>query len=518
MSSAQGSGAIGIGGGFLSSLYKRGVRLWAEDGRLRFQAPKGALASEDLDKLRAFRAEIIELIGQMEFASNIPLQPRPAGCQVPLTATQLLAWNGIQKSDEKLSIRFCTIGVRIFGPLNAQLLKESIDALVRRHESLRTRIVALEGTPVQQVDPAAGGQLQLVDFGAVSAAHVEEDVGRLAQEFIDEKVDLAVGPVFAAKLFRLSDNEHVLILAIEHLFCDGVSMEILGREVWALYDRAIRGLPLVLPQLPVQFADYAVWQQKTYDVWEETHATYWKEHLQGAPCLRLPRDEGLVEAKNPTGTVFQLLLENSLSVRLREVARRERTLPALVLLTIYVAVMSRWHEQGDLVVGFASNGRYRPELRDMVGLLVDGMHLRIKVSEDDTFLHLLGRVKEEFQHACEHPQFGHVQDIIIPEGSSDFSLSFNWQPTSWMLWFASGGWQFNDQIRVQSFPLNRVWVAEFHPLFYDTGEGIGLAVTYRQDFLRAATVERFASELRSFAAKCAEDVFARVASISMKRA
>jgi hypothetical protein len=376
----------------------------------------------------------------------------------------------------------------------------------------------VEEIPVQHVDVAAGGQLKLINLGAVPAARVEEEVSRLAQEFINEKVDLRVGPLFAARLFRLSNNEHVLILAIEHLLSDGVSLEILGREVWALYDRATRGLPLSLPPLPVQFADYAVWQQQTYGIWEQTHATYWKERLQGAPCLKLPRDEGLVEAKTPSDTVFHLHLGNFLSDRLREVARRERTMSALVVITIYVAVMSRWHGQRDLVLEFVSNGRYRSELRDMIGLVVDLVPLRIKVSEDDTFLNLLDRVKTEFQSASEHPVFGHIE-VHRPEGSTDLSLHINWQPIKGMPWLARRGWQLNDEIRVQSFPVSwGLGTPEFFPMFYDTVDEISMAVVYRQDCFKAETIERFASELRLFAEKCTEHASARISSISMRRA
>lgn len=517
MRCAQGAGVIGNGGDLLSSLYKRGVRLWPENGKLRFQAPKGALVAEDFDNLRAFKEEIIELLEQIEFARNIPLLPRPVGCQVPLTALQLRIWKASKKLDEYRRTGSCTIGVRIFGPLNPQLLRESIDALVTRHESLRTRFIALEQIPVQHIDPSPGGQLQLVDLGAVPAARVEEEVSFLVREFLNEKVDLEVGPLFAAKLFRLSNNEHVLILAVDHILSDGVSLAILGKEVWALYDRATRGLPLSLPPLPVQFADYAVWQQQTYFIWEQTHAAYWKKHLQGAPCLKLPRDEGLVEAKNPTGTIFHLLFGNLLSDRLREVARQERTIAALVVLTIYVAVVSRWHEQSDLVIQFVSNERYRPELRDMIGLVVDLVPLRIKVSENDTFLDLLGRVKTEFQSASEHPVFGHIE-APRPEGSTESSLHFNWQPINRMPWLARHGWQLNDEVRVQPFPTSLEFTAEFIAWFYDTIDGICMTVMYRQDCFKAETIERFASELRSFAEKCAENAFACIASISMRRA
>lgn len=515
MTGARGSGTTENGGDFLSSLYKQGVKLWMENGNLRFQAPKGTLASGQLNKLRVFKAEIIELLKQTECPSDILLQPRPAGCRVPLTALQLLFWNGMQESEEKLSVRFCTTEVRITGPLNPRLLCEGIDALVSRHESLRTRFIVVDGVPTQCIDAAPGDSLQIVDLQAVPAACVEEEVTRLAQEFIHEKVDLSVGPLFAAKLFRISDCEHVLILAVEHLLSDGVSLEILDRELWTLYDQATRGQPLSLPHLPVQFADYAVWLQQTYDTWERKHAAYWKKCLRGAPCLKLPRDDGLLEAKSPVGTAFHFPFGSPLSVRLHDLAQRQRTLPAIVMLTIYVAVISRWHNRGDLVLDFVSNGRYYPELRDVVGLMIDEMHLRIEISKEDTFVNLLERVKLEFQFACEHPEFGHVRDLV-PEYESDFSLSFNWQPANWIPWLAGHHWQFNEQIRIQQFPLTRVWPAEFQPLFFDTVGGISLTVMYRQDLFKSTTIERFAAELRLFAERCVENPLTSITSISMR--
>src|SRR6202000_2033096 len=122
---------------------------------------------------------------------------------------------------------------------------------------------------------------------------------RLAQQFADEPIDLSVGPVFEAALLRISVREHVLILLLDHIVSDAASWGILSKEIWTSYSQAAHGQSSLLPNLSVQFPDYAVWQQRTHGAWLRKHEAYWRGHLSGAPRIRMPRDEGLPEAQQP---------------------------------------------------------------------------------------------------------------------------------------------------------------------------------------------------------------------------
>lgn len=497
----------------LSSLYERGVRLWTENGQVHFQVPKGKLHPEELDKLRMFKSEIVKLLQQAQVFAEEPIQPRPSDCLVPLMSVQRGIWDYYMKQNRELSERFCAVSLRVCGALNIPLLQKSIEAVVARHESLRTRFVAVDGVPRQHIDPACEFHLEVIEPVATSPASIAEEVDRLVHEFYHEKVDISVGPLFAAKLFRISDSEHVLLLTIEHIISDGVSLAILGREVWTLYDQALRGLPLRLPPLLVQLGDYAVWQHKTYDTWQKKHEAYWKERLRNAPRLELPRDEGAVEVTPVVSEILRFSFGHVLSARVREVARRERTFPALVVLTFYLAVMSRWYNQRDLMLVFISHGRNRPELANVIGFLVEFLYLRIEVSPEDRFIDLLKRVHSEFHSASYHQPFDPVQDLA-PDYSTD--LSFNWQPSNWAPWLADRQWQVNDQVTIRPYPLKPSIPAQFGQWFFETSDDIDVTVLYSSDSYSSTTIEQFRRELLLFAENCTQHPLTRVASISMK--
>lgn len=451
--------------------------------------------------------------------TDIPLRPRLAGCPVPLTAGQLWLWDDMIKRGTRLSEwRMCAASVRILGPLNTCLMRRSIEAVVQRHESLRTRIIQVDGIPRQHIDAASDDHFEVIDLAKVSPINVQREAKHVAQEFIEEKIDLSVGPLFDAKLLRLSNREHVLILALDHIVSDAVSYGILSRDIWTLYNQAAQGLPFSLPQLPVQFADYAVWQQRTYDAWLKKHEAYWRGRLTGAPRIQLPLGNGLAEVKHPTVSMLHIPFGKALSAKLRDVARRERTLLPLVVLTVYAAVVSRWCSQGDLVLGFASHGRHsRPELENMIGFLATGLLLRIEITKEESFLDLLKRVNLEFYSACNHQGIGRLRDIV-PECTID--VGFNWITTNWSRRSVHQKGEADGPVKMQPFPIQTFRSVEapflkFVPLFSDTAAGIIVTVLYRPDLFAKSTIERFGHSLRLFAAEFTQRPLASVASIAV---
>ena len=173
--------------------------------------------------------------------------------------------------------------MQCWGTLNVNLLRTCIEIVVRRHEALRTRIIALDGTPLQYIDKDGDVQLRVLEVERGSGEASDRKVQLLAEEIIKQKVDLSVGPLFAARLFRFSAWEHSLICALAPMIADATSVDILFREIWTLYGQGDRGLPFSLPPVVLQFGDYAVWEQKTYAAWRETHEAYWKRVLPVHP-------------------------------------------------------------------------------------------------------------------------------------------------------------------------------------------------------------------------------------------
>lgn len=492
----------------LSSLYRRGVRIWVENGQLRFQAPKGALLPEELARLRMFKNEIVGFLLDAPLAPDIPLEPRAAGYPAPLTAIQLRVWNYTVEKAARLSTRASGFAERIHGPLSTCILRESIEAVVRRHESLRTRFALADGVPTHIINSSCEFDFEVIDCRQLPPGSAESAIQCHAQEFLKEKVDLSVGPLFAVKLFRLSSCEHVLVLALDHMITDAVSNGILIREIWALYNQASQGSPLSLPTLSVQFADYAVWQQRTYSAWLDKNGAYWRKRLSHSPRTRLPCDVGLGEVAQLVGATLEISIGEELSIRLRDVARRQGTLLSLIVLTVYVAAMWRWCNEDDLVVGFVSNGRYRPELENVIGFVADILYLRIELHKQSSVLDLLNRIIFEFKSAYDHYDFGRVPDLI-PECWTE--LYFNWLSR----YRVQSSVECDGRIRVEPFRLAADWPAKFAPFFYDTNAGIRVTVMYRPDLIPRSMVEQFGRNLRCFAEVLVERPSASVASIVM---
>jgi hypothetical protein len=443
--------------------------------------------------------------------TEIPLKPRPPGCTVPLTAWQQRVWNHFAKRGKPLSVRMCAASVRLLGPLDICLLRRSIEAIVQRHEALRTTIVLVDGVPTQHVNTAYDDHVSVVDLTEAPSRNIEADSKRLAQEFIDEEIDLSAGPLFAAKLLRQSDRDHVLVLALDHIVSDAVSYLILGREIWTLYNQGAQGQPFSLPLLPVQFADYAVWQQQTNDSWLKKHEAYWRERLAGAPSIQIPLDNNAAEVEYPTGATLHFPFGNTLSAKLRDLARRERTLLPLVVLTAYAVVMSRWLRQTDLVLVFGSHGRYRrPELENMIGFLAYGLHFRLEVTRHSSFLDLLRRATLEFYAASNHEDFGRVPDLI-PECTTE--LIFNWLPANWVRRSVHQEGRAHEQVRTQPFQIDTVGSAHKFMLFVsDSPAGIIATVQYRSDLFGSSTIERLGNNLRLLSAEFAQHPLASLES------
>lgn len=480
--------------GLLGSLQQLGVKFSTRNGRLCFQIPDG-LPAKELSQLRT----MIELLERTQFSTEFPLRPRAEGCMVPLIAVQRHTWN-YYKQEPRLSVRICTAAVRVLGPLNTGLLRRSIDAVVQRHESLRTRFVAIDGIPQQHIDSVCQDHWDVVDLAGLPSDGLEAEVRHQTDQFVDEKVDLSTGPLFKAKLFRLSATEHVLILAAEHLISDGVSMEILDREIWTLYGHGGQGRASLLPALPVQFPDYAVWQHQTYGARLQKHYPYWQGRLRGAPNVQIPLDDGMADGSDANVAMVEIPFGDTLSNRLRDTARRERTLLALVVLTVYVIVMSRWCQQADVVVSFASDGRFLPELEGMTGFLAKVLYLRVEVNEAARLRDVLQQVSREFNAAYEHLDSDWIVPDVVPECATD--LGFNWLTTywKWARWSADQQRLVDDQVRIQPFPQKvSLQPTKFSPWFSDTATGVYVTVLYRTDRFRLSTIERFGQDLRSLA-------------------
>ncbi len=436
---------------------------------------------------------------EAQLIAEAPLRRRLEGCPIPLTATQLQWLESVKAHGSWFNWRICTSTVRVSGVLDTELLRRSLEAVVRRHESLRTRIVGIDAAPEQVVDPPTQFNLHIVNVAGTDCANSAQRVLDLCAEVATEDVDPESGPLFVAKLFRISAHDHVLICALNHLVADGVSVGLLDSDIWTQYHQGERGLPFALPELPIQFGDYAIWRRQTYRAWLEQHENYWRERLTGAPHVRFSNGENNAIEKNPVSALLYYQFSDAVNSGLRQVARRERILLPLVMFTVYVAVVSRWFDERDLVIKVVSNARCHPELCTMIGYLASQLHLRLCISEGDSFLSLLRQVNREFFTACSHEDFDQMPDFIQAWATKGTDLHFNWWPHYEAQQPFNAGLEGNSAVQLRPFPFKVPLRVRFSPIFVETPDGISLRLHYVPKVLSTQVAQRFVESLQRFA-------------------
>jgi hypothetical protein len=431
-----------------------------------------------------------------------PIEPRPQGCAIPLTAEQRHFFNVLIRADPKqrpIDERMCASATRITGPLSLSLLEGSIAGLVRRHESLRTTFRTFEGVATQHIDPPDEYRLTCVDLSMLSVGEAESRAKRLIGEFQAQKIDVSIGQLFEARLFKLATREHVLIVLADHMISDGMSNALLDREIWQAYDEGLGDEPALLPTPPLQFADYAVWCERTNESWRKEHEGYWKRRL--AEGVRVPT---LIPVSSETnkcpevGTVAHIPFGSALTAQLRQFAQRQQVSLSNVALMIYATAMSLWCDKEDLIIRCPVHGRHhRPELESVVGFFASYLCLRITVNRRHTLQSLLAQVQDEMRCALAHRDFDRMRNLM-PE-CVETELEFHWRSAR-RRGRAQRRPNLNQPIKRQPFLIRSpTWHLNFWCIFNETPADVCVTVRYRPHLLRPNVVEQFGDNLRSIA-------------------
>jgi amino acid adenylation domain-containing protein len=281
------------------------------------------------------------------------------------------------------------------GPLDEAALERAFAEVVLRHEALRTRFETIHGRPVQVV-ATESFRLPVVDLRGMSIS-IPAETDRLARDDARRPFDLRRGPLLRATLLRLGDQSRRLLLTVHHIVCDDASLGVLVREVGAVY----RGE--ILPDLPVQYADWAEWQRHRVDEVLSAELAFWTGKLGGElPVLNLPVDRPRPAAQSFRGAMLPLSIPASLTESLRELSLRHGTTLFMILLTAFAAVLQRASGQDDLVIGTPVAGRDRTEVEDLIGLFVNVLPLRLDLSGSPAWSDRLARVRATVLEAFEH--------------------------------------------------------------------------------------------------------------------
>ncbi|HSK75928.1 MAG TPA: amino acid adenylation domain-containing protein, partial [Thermoanaerobaculia bacterium] len=338
------------------------------------------------------------------------------GAPRPLSFAQERLWFLDQLDPGKATYNIPN-ALRLTGRLDVAALAASLAEVVRRHEVLRSTFTLAGGQPVQVAGPPSTA-MPVVDLTAVPGELRAEEVRRRMAEEVDRPFDLSRGPLLRALLLRVAPEEHVAVLTLHHVASDGWSMGVLVREVAALYPALSQGRPSPLPELPIQYADFARWQRGWLqgEVLEQEIA-YWRARLAGVAPLDLPTDRPRPPVQTFRGAALPLTLGSGTGEALEALGRRSGATFFMTALAAFMTLLHRYAGQDDIAVGTPSANRNRPEIEGLIGFFVNTLVVRADASGDPSFRELLGRVREASVGAFAHQDlpFEKVVEELRPE-------------------------------------------------------------------------------------------------------
>jgi aspartate racemase len=466
-----------------------------------------------------------QLLGRKAQTSPEPaLLRRKAANPAPLSFAQQRIWF-VEHLEPGTSLYNISRAMRLSGPLDVAALQRALDTIVVRHAALRTTFLSVDGTPWQAIAAPRPVELAVIDLnGCLVSQHAEEVQHRLEEE-AQRPFDLdasaprrtGLGSLFRTVLFRLGPDEHALLVSMHHIVSDGWSMGVLFRELSALYQAFSTGKPSPLPELPVQYADFAVWQRQWLQgTTLEAHLSYWRERLRGQrPILSLPTDRARPAVPSYRGAWQPLALPGSLVEALKELARREGATLFMALLAAFQSLLYRYTGETDLSLGSPIANRSRAELEGLIGFFANTLVLRTDLSGNPTFRQLLARVRDVSLGAYAHQDlpFEKLVEELRPERDRSynplFQVAFSFHNTGERTLELPG-------LTVTPMPIGS-GTAKFDLTLFlmeNETELQGL-LEYSSDLFDAGTIERMAGHFRILLEGIADDPEQRLSALPL---
>jgi amino acid adenylation domain-containing protein len=427
-----------------------------------------------------------------------PIEPITREDDIPLSFAQQRLWFLDQLAPANLFYNIPT-AVRLEGALDVEALQRSLNEIVRRHEVLRTTFRVKDGKPIQVIAPKPSVSLPVEDLTHLAEEEREAEALRLVQEEARQPFDLTEGPLLRARLLRLGDRDHVAAVTTHHIVSDGWSMGIFVEELSALYGAFSQGKASPLPELAVQYADFAQWQRQWLQGDAlEAQLAYWEDQLRDQPLmLDLPTDHPRPAMQTWRGATETFSLPSDLVKRVRTLSRKEGVTLFMTLLAGYQALLRRYTGQEDISVGTAIANRNRREIEGLIGFFVNTLVMRIDLIGAPSFRELLKRVREVALGAYTHQDlpFEMLVEKLQPERDMShtplFQVAFSLQTAS------------NEPLEMPELRLTPVeadtGTAQFDLMLSlsETPDGLDGALEYNTDLFDASTIRRMAGHLQT---------------------
>nr|MDZ8289085.1 amino acid adenylation domain-containing protein [Nostoc sp. ChiSLP01] len=406
---------------FIFELSQQGVKLRVEGEQLRIKAPKGVLTAETRDLIAKNKAELISLLEQKNAITtntDLALTKVARNQKLSLSFAQERIWLLSQLEPDNPFYNEL-VALQLHGNLNIVALEQSLNKIIARHETLRTNFRTTNEQPVQVIAESLTLSVPVVDLTEVAEEKREIACQKLATAEATRPFDLASSPLIRASVVKLTEVEHVLLLTIHHIVFDGWSTGVLIRELASIYSALCNNSSPELPELPIQYADFAIWQRQ---LWQtevlQTQLHYWKQLLKNAPTLlELPTDRPRPAVQTFRGARQHIKLSIELSEALANFSKQERATLFMTLFTAYVTLLYRYTGSDDIVVGTPIANRDRSEIEGLIGFFVNTLVLRTDLSGNPSFGQLLSRVRQRTLEAYAYPDlpFEELVKVLQPE-------------------------------------------------------------------------------------------------------
>jgi amino acid adenylation domain-containing protein len=439
-------------------------------------------------------------------AGMLPAEARPAPARdrilpvprtraLPLSAAQQRLWflDDLTSGGTEYN---AGIGLRLSGAVDIAALRETLDALASRHEALRTTFDTVDGHGVQVVAGDGDIPLRIVDMSAIDGDRRDVAVERALTEELSLPYDLRRGPLTKVTLLRLAADDHVLLLGQHHIITDGWSVKLLVDELAELYSAQVNGTTAALPELPIQYPDFAIWQREQLaGPALDEHLDYWRRKLADLETFELPTDRPRPRVRTTAGAICRHDLPGGLVERLTRIGQ-DRSATLFMTLTAAVQVLlSQYSGQQDIAIGAATSGRNRAELENLAGFFVNTVVLRARVDQARAFHELLSEVRETALEAFAHDDapFDRVVEQLQPERDPARTPLVD---TIVVLQNATVTPRAAGALHIAEYDLPRP-AARFDLVFefLPRDGALTLAIEYNTDLFDAATVKRLAAHL-----------------------
>jgi amino acid adenylation domain-containing protein len=504
---------------FLSYLRSLEVKLSADGDRLRCSAPKGVVTPTLQAEISERKAEILTLLHEANLAQEstvLPIRPIPRDGNLPASSAQQRLWF-LDQLEPGSSAYNIPLAYRLTGQLNVAALEQSVREIVRRHEILRTTLAVVDGQPFQVISPEIGLTLPIVNLQELPETEREPETQRLVAEEAQQPFDLAQEPLLRVKLLRLAPEEHLILVTMHHIVSDGWSFSVFFQELAALYEAFCTGKPSPLPELPIQYADFAHWQQQWLQSKElEAQLAYWKQQLGGnLPVLELPTDHPRPPVQTYRGANQSLLLPKKLSEALKALSHQEGVTLFMTLLAAFKTLLCRCTGQEDIIVGSPIAGRNRAEIERLIGFFISTLVMRSDLSGNPSFRELLGRVREVTLGAYAH------QDVpfekLVEELQPERDLS---RTPLFQVWFNMYNWAAK-QVELLGLTVEFFSIFETSSKFdlnlyvLEKKQGIELKLVYNADLFESARMVEMIEQFKHLLMQIVEQPEERIDRFSL---